>query len=322
MSREIGRTFSKNFIFIIPIFVLVVMGVFFALKFFAPDHNQREPEPETVVADEPAEPAVVIPEFLDLQPVVDAWLAEISSASVDAGVVIYDLDNDRLAASYQPNAVFNAASIYKLFFVYDGYSRVDAGLADGDEFYVRTYDYNAGSYTFAQCLDLMIRESYNGCADPMRADAAMYARAEALISRLGLAHTSSAGLYSSAADLAELLKLYYAHPDLSEASWVAIQDSMLNQPKTSYEWRQGLPSGFSDAALVYDKVGWSYGSNSWDVYDDAAIVVFPEQNRHYIVVVMTEGLRSSKSVARLGELLEAAVVSDIALNDEAAASAE
>lgn len=97
----------------------------------------------------------------------------------------------------------------------------------------------------------MIRESYNGCADPMRANSIFDARAEAIVDELELKNTSNLGLYSTAADLTKLLELYYYHPDLSESSWNKIADSMLNQPPTkisedtTYDWRQGLPARFS-----------------------------------------------------------------------------
>ena len=219
--------------------------------------------------------------------------------------MIYDLDNNQVAASVNPDRVFNLASIYKLFFAYDGYQEIDAGRDDGSATLVITQD--KGELSLATCLDLIIRESYNGCADPLRADPARYQRAEALASRLGLSHTSSAGLYSTAADLAELMKLYWEHPDLSDASWAAIQDSMLNQPATTYNWRQGLPAGLT-TAVVYDKVGWNYTGSYWSIYNDAAFLVFPEQNRHYIMIVLTENLPTFHPITQLGTQVESTIL--------------
>lgn len=262
--------------------------------------------PESPAPETPNIP--ITPNFINLQPTIDQWLLNLPQ-NAEVGLMIYDLDNEQIAAEYHPDKVFNAASIYKLFFVYDGYRQIEQGLASSDSFFVNAYDdFHSGALTFGDCLDLMIRESYNTCADPMRSDSARFARAEALATELGLESTSSAGLYSSAADLAELLKLYYQHPDLSTESWAKIQDSMLNQPATTYNWRQGLPSGFSNRVLVYDKVGWNWTGSYWDPYDDAAIIETPEQNRHYIVVVMTRFLPSTEPLIELGQTIEAALL--------------
>lgn len=256
------------------------------------------------------------PAFIDLQPTINAWL---KTTSANVGLMVYDLDNERIAASFQPNRVFNVASIYKLFFVYDGYRQIESGAISANSRYATTSDYRADTYTYSECLDLMIRESYNGCADKMRSDRAAYTRVVNLIDELNLENTTGAGLSSTAADLTELLKLYYEHSDLSDANWQKLSDSMLNQPvtkidaTTTYNWRQGLPSGFSEHAKVYDKVGWEWNETDkvWNTYADAAIVEFPEQNRHYIIVVLTSGLtsRNVAPIANLGTRIEDAVLS-------------
>ena len=69
------------------------------------------------------------------------------------------------------------------------------------------------------------------------------------------------------------------------------QDSFLNQPTTEYNWRQGLPSGFSEKVDVYNKVGWDWNGKSWNIYNDAAILNFRDEGRQFIVVVMTSGVR-------------------------------
>ena len=49
----------------------------------------------------------------------------------------------------------------------------------------------------------------------------------------------------------------------------------------------------------------------WSAYNDAAIVVFPEQHRHYLVVILTEGIGSAvpTPIIQLGQAIEAAVLS-------------
>lgn len=305
----------KYWLPVLVIFILVgaaSLSITAAIKRNLHQENST-PELETETLSEettPAEPTV--PEFINLQPVVDEWLAGLPSGA-EVGLMIYDLDHDQVAAEYHPNEVFNAASIYKLLFAYDGYRQIEHGLESStDPFVFASDDFHSGWLTFGNCLDLIIRESYNTCADPLRSDSERYARAEALAAELGLGSTSGAGLYSSAADLTEILKLYYSHPDLSEDSWNKIQDSMLNQPATTYDWRQGLPSGFTaDAAKVYNKVGWAWNRtySYWEVYDDAAIIDFVEQNRHYIVVIMTSYLPDATPLVNLGSALEATVLS-------------
>lgn len=284
-----------------------------------PENPPDSPQSSTTTSQGSQSPDAKPPEapaFIDLQPTINAWL---KTTSANVGLMVYDLDNNRITASYQPNRIFNVASIYKLFFVYDGYRQIETGDVAANSRYVTTSDYRADTYTYGECLDLMIRESYNGCADRMRSDKAAYARVVNLIDELDLKNTAGAGLSSTAADLTKLLKLYYEHPDLSNASWQKISDSMLNQPATkvdattTYNWRQGLPSGFSEHAKVYDKVGWEWNETDkiWNTYADAAIVEFPEQNRHYIVVVLTSGLtsRNAAPIANLGTRIEDAVLS-------------
>ena len=88
-------------------------------------------------------------------------------------------------------------------------------------------------------------------------------------------------------------------------------DSFLNQPKTEYDWRQGLPSGFS-RAKVYNKVGWDYNPSGryWNIYHDAAIIEVPEKNRHFIVVVMTSQVTFQK-IAELGSNIEKAFYQEL-----------
>lgn len=245
--------------------------------------------------------------FISLQPTVDSWL---TTTNRQVGLMIYDLDHDRIAASYQPNRVFDVASVYKLFYVYDGYRQIASGAEKLNDYFTTSTDYRAGSYTIGECLDLAIRESYNGCADPLRNSTTRSLRVQKLINDLNLERTTNLGLESTASDLTKLLKLYYDHDDLPESLWRRIADSMLNQPptmvapNTEYDWRQGLPSGFSNQAKVYNKVGWNWNGSSWTTYADAAIVEFPALGRHYTVVVLTQNFPSYAPITKLGTLLE------------------
>lgn len=298
-----GVAIVLSIILVIPI-VLVIRSK------ESPDLDS--PSNETIES-ETSKPISGTPNYIDLQPVIDEWIDSLDNSQIEVGLVIYDLDNNQIAASHQPDKVFNIASIYKLFYVYSGYRLVDSNFIDGDEYFVTTSDYRAGDYTFSECLDLAIRESYNGCADPMRANTALSQYADALITELELNNTTDLGLYSTASDLTKLLIHVWQHSDLSDQSWQKLADSMLYQPPTTidpetvYDWRQGLPSGFSNQVTVYDKVGWAWDGEKWNTYADAAILEFPTKNRHYTAVVLTTGLVDTSALTMLGEKIESAI---------------
>lgn len=241
------------------------------------------------------------PGFLNLQPTLNAWLAKSPAQSV--GIVIYDLDHDQIAAQHNPEQVFSIASLYKLFYAYDGYSRIDSGNDDGKQTFATT---PKGKLTLYQCLDLAIRESYNPCAEPLRTDVTRTRRVERLVKKLRLKNTSLSDLTSTAADLTTLLRHIYRHCELSDDSWSRLQDSLLNQPATTYDWRQGLPAGFKKSE-VYNKVGWnSLNGKTWDLYHDAALV--DTNNRHYAIVVLTKNPTSSARLSELGQQIENYVI--------------
>ena len=148
--------------------------------------------------------------FIDLQPIVNSWVA---TTNRQVGLVIYDLDHDRVAADYQPNLIFDIASVYKLFYVYDGYRQIASGVENLNDYFTTSTDYRAGTYTIGECLDLAIRESYNGCADPLRNSTTRSRRVQRIIDELDLKQTTNLGLESTANDLTKLLKLYYYHED-------------------------------------------------------------------------------------------------------------
>jgi len=105
----------------------------------------------------------------------------------------------------------------------------------------------------------------------------------------GINETTVSRLVTTPNDILKIMKMFYEHKEITDETLLArMKDSFLNQPITEYNWRQGLPSGFS-SAKVYNKVGWDYNPDGkyWNYYHDAAIVEFPGQNRHFIVVVMS-----------------------------------
>ncbi len=263
-------------------------------------------EDETPPPEEPVEVA----SFVDLQPTLDQWVSTLNG-SEQAGVMIYDITNQRTAASYNANQVFNVASVYKLLFTYDGYQQIALGLDSPDAFFAHTAD--KGDLTLLQCLDLTIRESYNGCADRLASNPNRLKRVRELINTLEMDNTSSIGLQSTASDLTNLLVFYWRHEDLPDELWQRLADSMLNQPPTAssthpaYDWRQGLPAGFSDQVKVYNKVGWDWNGEYWNVYADAAILEFTADNHIYTIAVLTKNFPSATKISQLGRMIEAAV---------------
>lgn len=262
-------------------------------------------KPEEPVVPDPDE--IIEAKFINLQPIVDRWHNSLDK-NTKVGVMIYDLNNSRTAASFDADVKFNVASIYKLLFAYDGYRQLAIGSEKPDQFLVHTEE--KGDLTVSKCLDLIIRESYNGCADVMARDTNRISRVNGLMRDLDMSNTSNIGLESTAADLTKLLRAYWRHTDLTEQLWRQLSDSMLNQPATTYDWRQGLPAGFSDSVKVYNKVGWERNveDNRWNIYADAAIVDFTEFKHYYTVVVLTQNLKDYKTISQLGRMIEDAVI--------------
>lgn len=305
---------------LIVIIALIILGTVAFFGFQWLKANEPHAENENVSIQEEPEEIILDPEFVDLQPIVDEWLTSYNHGKV--AIMIYDLNNDQVAASYNADIQMLPASVYKLFYTYDAYREISAGNDDPDELYL-------GENTLGECLDLMMRVSHNPCAEAMLDDPIRSTRVAQLITDLGLTNTKSDALMTSARDVTELLKKYYTHEDWSEESWTKWQDSTLNQPPAAAgDFRQGLPSGFT-TANVYNKVGWSAVGGGWDIYNDAAIVDFPmttaddgtkTNGRNYIVVVLTRST-SHLANAGLGEMIETAVVGDTA-TIEAEPSAE
>lgn len=248
----------------------------------------------------PEEEEIEKPAKIDFQPVVEDWAESVSG---NRSVLIYDLDLDEVVAEYNTEEYYNTASLYKLFVVYEGYRRVQNGEWDADDL--------AGStgYTILECLDLAIRESYSPCAETLWAMIGQDKLDEIIETDFNITDSDISGLLSYTKDINKIMKLFYKHPGITDDVLVArMKDSFLNQPVTTYNWRQGLPSGFSEAVNVYNKVGWDYnaGGGYWNIYHDTAIVEFPEKDRHFIVTVMTNKV-SYQKIRELGVLIEKTV---------------
>ena len=248
-----------------------------------------EPEPE-----EPEEPEII---EVDFQPTVDAWAKTIGG---NKSVLIYDIELSKFIGSYNPDESYGTASLYKLFVVYEGYRRLESGEWDENQAVGRT------GYTILDCLDLAIRESNSTCAEALWAMIGQQNLDQIIKTDFNIRNSTISRLLSNPKDITKIMLRFYEHPDIKDEKLLArLKDSFLNQPETTYDWRQGLPSGFSKDVDVYNKVGWEYNAEKryWNIYHDTAIVEFPDADRHFIVTVMTNYV-DYPDIAGLGKEIE------------------
>jgi hypothetical protein len=211
-----------------------------------------------------------------LQKIVDDWS---SSNAGESSIVIADIDGNVIASNNQ-EVVYFAASIYKLYVAYAGYQQIDNGTVDPEELYLN-------GNTRAECLDLMIRESDSPCGEKLWTELGK----EELTTQLkeyGIKNTSMTGITTTAEDAGLILSMIERGEGLSDASRKAFLDSMKTQDAL---YRRGLPSGFSDDVIVYNKVGW----NELKEWHDTAILEFSD-GRKLIVTVFTDSVGISPIV--------------------------
>ena len=296
---------SSTLIWLILTPILLGIIIFLSIFILSQQKGQdAEPQIEQEITAEQSQN----PTFINLQPIVDKWTA---SAPEKSGIVIYDLDNQQIAATHNADQLFSMESLYKLFIVYEGYLEVENGELDQNMVF-------ADGTTVSECLDITIRESDSKCATNLY-NVINKSELFNFLNREGFLQTSLSDLQSTPNEILKIMQKYYYHDGLSDETWAKIQDSMLNQPPTDNglcdglcNWRQGLPSGFS-IATVYNKVGWKYNDvdNAWSTYNDAAIVEFPATEvtpaRKYIIVIMTSET-SPNSIVQFGADIERAVL--------------
>lgn len=299
-NRRKALTTDGIWLFLVLLFIFIVFTtLIIAILFFnkvepmeiAPVEETSEIIIEEVVEDEP-----VLPDRIDFQGVVNEW---VNSTNGNRSVLIYDLDREELVGEYNPDESYNTASLYKLFVVYDGYRKIQSGEWSADDMVGRT------GHNIIDCLDLAIRESNSECAEPLWSMIGRENLDATIVNDFGIVNSNIGSLLSNPRDILSIMKIFYEHLEIIDESLVErMKDSFLDQPVTTYNWRQGLPSGFS-VANVYNKVGWDYNPNGkyWNIYHDAAIIEFPEQDRHFIVVVMTNRVAYQK-ITELGSQIE------------------
>lgn len=286
---------------LIIVFCLAV-GIVFGVLFYFKNKNSKN-EASAEPHSENSDSTFVIsdntkteqkPDIYDFSPMANKWLSGISGT---ASIVIYDLDNDQVLVNINGDKDWNTASLYKLFVVYEGYLRLERGEWNKNDLTSATDPVTGKTMTYAECLDAAIRSSYSPCAEYFWYSAIGQNALDTIIEqKFSITNSTISKLTSNANDITKMMKIYYEHEGLSEDSVAAIQDSMLNQPPSwgycanyTCDWRRGLPSGFTDAK-VYNKVGWDWTGNYWNVYHDTAIAEIDDAKgitHHYIITVMT-----------------------------------
>lgn len=290
----------------IPLLLSLLFVFMFASAFIAAimvkdmPSNPIEPDPGENISNstepEPTPPEPILPDKIDFQNIIDNWVSTVSGSK---SVLIYDLDREELVGDYNPDENYNTASLYKLFVVYDGYMKIQNGEWSADAPAGRT------GHTILECLDLAIRESNSSCAETLWSMIGRDNLEEVISSHYNITNSDIKSLISNPNDILKMMRIFYEHKDITDETLIArMKDSFLVQPTTTYNWRQGLPSGFA-RANVYNKVGWDYNPDGryWNIYHDTAIVEFPEDGRHYIVVVMTNKVPFQK-ITELGRQIE------------------
>lgn len=285
-NRNSKKYLKSQLILTILLCLLLVLFIF--LYFFI-DSKLNEPETvettEIISQQEESQAVETEDESFngdEIQLVLDAWL---QTDGGDSSVVISDIDGTVLA-SENPEQIFFAASLYKLFVAYAGYQQLDSGEVDGDEIYIN-------GYTREECLDLMIRDSDSPCGEKLWNELGK----EELTNQLktyGINNTSMSAITTTAQDTAIMLSRIARGEGLSDESRAAFLDSMKDQDQL---YRRGLPSGF-EVFTVYNKVGW----NELVEWHDAAIIELLD-GRQIIVTILSENVGFSK-ISDLGDALE------------------
>ena len=300
------QTIVKIVLFMI-ILAAIVAFLTFAILFYLQPPKELAPE-DNSPDDELIEP-ILEPEppvEIDFQPTVDEW---VNSVGGSKGIIIYDLELDRVARIYNADEKFQTASLYKLFVVYEGYRRIQNGVWDANEIAGWT------NKTISQCLDLAIRESHSPCAETLWSMIGHEELNEIVSTEFEIPSVVASSLMATPTEIMLMMKRYYNHPEIVDETLLSqLKDSFLNQPITTYNWRQGLPSGFSERVDVYNKVGWYYNQSYWAIYDDAAILDFVAEERHFIAVVMTSAV-TYQQISQLGSNLETAFYNQYVLKN-------
>ncbi len=275
-ARKSKRLYIYSALFLAGIVAIVVL-----VNFLRPTQSSApQPAPHTKESAKPA------PKFekIDLQPTVDAWVAQQSGTY---GIVVYDVANKATIASHQPDTSYFAASIYKLYVAYLALLDFQTGAQNPDEILL------AGQ-TKKECVYKMIHSSDSPCAEILLSEMGHAAVSERLKTEFNLAQTSFPAFTTSAQDAMRILVRLQAKDDLSAANTEFLLEAMRTQI-----YRTGLIAGMAQSQVA-DKIGFNTPEN----WHDTAIVTLPN-DRVYIVSILGGDGVGSAQIADFGRTIEA-----------------
>ena len=284
MSKRYGihggkQTSKKRWLIIAIITVLLLAGAG-TLWWFQNREQKVSPltdtTSETKVETEPEEPVSTVP-LIDLQPTLDAWLA---NTSVDYGVEVFDIANQQVIASHQPDKQYFTASIYKFYVAYLTYMRLQSGA-------FTDYPNIVGSQSVLDCLHNTIHTSDSPCGEALMADLTQTVMQRELTA-FGTTHTEFPRFVTTAHDANVMLNRLALKKDL-KPEWEA---KLLNSMETQI-YSRGLMRGFADAKVA-SKVGFNENIN----FHEVGLVTYPD-GRQYAVSIFSQGQGSSAPLASL-----------------------
>jgi len=268
---------------------VVIVGLVTWLVFFKghPDKADTSSQQQTSNSTNEQSAAEAKPPLVNLQPVVDQWVAK---QSATYGIVVYDPANQQIIASKNPDEKMFAASLYKIFVAYLALVDFQSGAQNPDETLT-------GGFTRKECVDKMIRESHSPCGEAMMADMGQEALRKR-VSDMGIKNTTFAGITTTARDSALILQYILEAKDLNVENTAFLKDAMRVQDQ---KWRNGLAKGAPEATWE-TKVGWNEQEN----YHDIGIMTLPS-GRQYIVAILSEGQGKSTPIADFAATIYAAL---------------
>lgn len=289
-SRQRQKPRPKWLVWLGIISVAVIVGLVIWLVFFkgnsdgstSTESSQNSNSPGQQASDLPIKPPVV-----ELQPVVDQWLA---TQSAEYGIVVYDPANQQIIASNNPDTKYFAASLYKIFVAYLALVDFQSGAQDPEETLT-------GGFTRKECVDKMIRESHSPCGEAMMADMGQEALRKR-VSDMNIKNTTFAGITTTARDSALILQYILEGKDLNTENTAFLKDAMRVQDQ---KWRNGLAKGAPEATWE-TKVGWNEQEN----YHDIGIMTLPN-GRQYVIAILSEGQGKSTPIANFAATIYAAL---------------
>lgn len=227
-----------------------------------------------------AEPSPTVP-LVDLQPTLDAWLA---GKSVDYGVEVFDIANQKVIAAHQPDKQYFTASIYKFYVAYLTYQRLQSGE------YVEEANF-LGSQSLLDCQHAMIYTSDSPCGEAVMAKLTQEVMGREL-KAFGTTNTNFPGFVTTAHDANVMLSRLAKKQDLNEEYTAKITNSMETQI-----YSRGLMKGFADARVA-SKVGFNETIN----FHEIGLVTYTD-GRQYAVSIFSQGQGSSAPLASLSAVL-------------------